>query len=170
LLGTVTALHKPRRHDVSENPKLPGDADLQRLGRLQPEVKVNMAIDMTDAMVQVCVDGMRTQNPSMTEQVCMKKLRERFEWAKRRRSIDRTVRPEMEKRRIIRNQTKTHANGHNNSLLPHQILQPSAHFAPLVLLSEHIWILIEGLETVARTQLKAHPKHQKNHQAGANHV
>jgi hypothetical protein len=43
-----------------------------------------MAIDMADAMVQVCVEGMRAQNPSMTEEECMKKLRERFEWAKRR--------------------------------------------------------------------------------------
>lgn len=79
----MTVLHKPRRHDVGENHRLLMDADLERLGRLQSEVKVNMAIDMTDAMVQVCVEGMRAQNPSMTEEECMKKLRERFEWAKR---------------------------------------------------------------------------------------
>lgn len=69
---------------MGEDPRLLRDADLMRLGRLQPEVKVNMAIDMADAMVQVCVEGMRAQNPSMTEEECMKKLRERFEWAKRR--------------------------------------------------------------------------------------
>jgi hypothetical protein len=42
-----------------------------------------MAIDMTDAMVRVCVEDRRAQNPKTTKEELMKKLRERFEWAKR---------------------------------------------------------------------------------------
>jgi hypothetical protein len=42
-----------------------------------------MAIDMTDAIVRVCLEGIRAQNPNMTTEEYMKKLRERFEWAKR---------------------------------------------------------------------------------------
>jgi hypothetical protein len=53
------------------------------VGRLQPEVKVSMAIDMTDAVVGICMDGIRIQNPNMTEEELMKKLRERLEWSKR---------------------------------------------------------------------------------------
>jgi hypothetical protein len=50
---------------------------------LSPDVKVNMTIDMTDAMVQVCVEGMKAQNPDITDEELMRRLRERFKWAKR---------------------------------------------------------------------------------------
>jgi hypothetical protein len=53
------------------------------LGRLRPEEKVNMAIDMTEAMVRVCAEGIRGQNPKMTEKELIEKLRERLEWCKR---------------------------------------------------------------------------------------
>ena len=76
-------LHKPRRRNVWERHRLLLEADSERVGRLPPESKVNMAIDMTNAMVQVCMEGMRAQNPTMTEKGYMKELRERFEWAKR---------------------------------------------------------------------------------------
>jgi hypothetical protein len=56
---------------------------LERVGRLEPEVKVNMAIEMTEAMVRVCLDGIRGRNPSMAEEELMEELRERLEWAKR---------------------------------------------------------------------------------------
>jgi hypothetical protein len=52
------------------------------LGRLKPEEKVNMAIDMTEAMVQVCAEGIKAQYPSITEKELMEKLRERLEWSK----------------------------------------------------------------------------------------
>lgn len=81
-MGTVTVLNKLKQQYVSERHRILREEDSERLGRLPPEVKVNMAIDMTDAMAQVCVEGMRVQNPNMTEEECMKKLRERFEWAK----------------------------------------------------------------------------------------
>ena len=38
---------------------------LKRVGRLKPEVKVNMAIGMSDVCVRVCADGVRDQNPGI---------------------------------------------------------------------------------------------------------
>lgn len=55
---------------------------MERLGRLEPGVKVNMAVELTEAMVSVCMEGMRAQNPNMTEEELMERLRERLEWAK----------------------------------------------------------------------------------------
>jgi len=54
-----------------------------RVGRLPSEVKVVMAIDMTEAMVGVCVEGIRAQFPNVTEKELIEKLRERLEWTKR---------------------------------------------------------------------------------------
>jgi hypothetical protein len=79
----VSVLPKLRRQDVWERHRLHREADSERVGRLPPEAKVNMAIDMTDAIVRVCLEGLRAQNPNMTTEEYMKKLRERFEWAKR---------------------------------------------------------------------------------------
>jgi hypothetical protein len=59
------------------------DKGVERLGRLKPEVKVNMAIEMSEFCVQVCAAGIRAQNPKMTEQELLEKLRERIEWSKR---------------------------------------------------------------------------------------
>jgi hypothetical protein len=41
-----------------------------------------MAIEMTEAMARVCLDGIKGRNPSMAEEELMKELRERLEWAK----------------------------------------------------------------------------------------
>ena len=57
--------------------------DWERLGRLRPEQKVNMAIDMTDAVVRVCAEGIRAQYPDITEEELIERLRERFAWMKR---------------------------------------------------------------------------------------
>ena len=56
---------------------------LERVGRLPPEVKVMMAIDMTEAMVRVCAEGIKAQNPNIGDKELMEKLRERLEWTKR---------------------------------------------------------------------------------------
>lgn len=69
--------------DLWERHKLLRQIDSERVGRLPSETKVNMAIEMTDAMVHVCVQGMKAQNPHITEEELICKLRERFEWAKR---------------------------------------------------------------------------------------
>jgi len=57
--------------------------DWVRLGRLRPEEKVNIAIDMTDAIVGVCAEGIRAQYPDITEEELIERLRERIAWMKR---------------------------------------------------------------------------------------
>jgi hypothetical protein len=61
------------------------DSEAERLGRLKPEEKVAIAIDMTDFCVSVCADGIRTQYPGISEEELLAKLRERLEWCKRGR-------------------------------------------------------------------------------------
>lgn len=70
------------RRDVRESHRPLQETDLERAGRLKPEEKVNMAIEMTEAMVRVCLDGIKGRNPGMTEEELMNALRERLEWAK----------------------------------------------------------------------------------------
>ena len=61
------------------------DEDWERLGRLKPEEKVLIAIDMTDGCMQICADGIRQQFPDISEEELLEKLRERLEWAKQNR-------------------------------------------------------------------------------------
>jgi hypothetical protein len=61
------------------------DKDWERLGRLKPEEKVLMCIDMTDLCVRICADGIRNQFPDITKEELNLKLRERLEWSKRNR-------------------------------------------------------------------------------------
>jgi hypothetical protein len=55
----------------------------KRLGRLKPEEKVAMTISMTDACVRVCAEGIKAQNPGISEEKLIERLRERLEWSKR---------------------------------------------------------------------------------------
>jgi hypothetical protein len=59
------------------------DKSAERLRRLKPEEKVAMAIDMTDACVRICAEGIRAQCPSVSEGELIERLRERLEWSKR---------------------------------------------------------------------------------------
>lgn len=59
------------------------DEHLERVGRLPGEVKVQMAVDMTEAMVGVCAEGIRVQYPGISEEEVLEKLRERLDWSKR---------------------------------------------------------------------------------------
>jgi hypothetical protein len=61
------------------------DKDAERLGRLKPNEKVAIAIDMTDACLQICAAGIKAQNPDISEEELIEKLRERLEWTKRNR-------------------------------------------------------------------------------------
>ena len=61
------------------------DNDWDRLGRLKPEEKVLLCIDMTDGCVRICADGIRNQFPEITEEELIEKLRERLNWSKRKR-------------------------------------------------------------------------------------
>jgi len=60
------------------------DKDWARLRRLKPEEKVGMAIDMTDACVGICAEGIRAQCPGIAHEELLERLRERIEYAKGR--------------------------------------------------------------------------------------
>jgi len=77
-----------KQADLRGRRRILRETDLERVGRLPSEVKVNMTIDLTDAMVHACAEGIRAQNPNVTEEELKKKLRERFEWAKRWQKLD----------------------------------------------------------------------------------
>jgi len=57
-------------------------SESERLGRLKPEEKVAVTLDMTDACVRVCAAGIRAQYPGISEEELLAKLRERLEWGK----------------------------------------------------------------------------------------
>jgi hypothetical protein len=59
------------------------DKNAERLGRLKPEDKVKLAIDMTDARVSICAEGIRAQYSGISDEELIDKLRERMNWAKR---------------------------------------------------------------------------------------
>ena len=61
------------------------DKDWKRLGLLRPEEKAVMCMDMSDACVRVCAEGIKAQNPGISEEEIIAKLRERLEWSKRHR-------------------------------------------------------------------------------------
>ena len=80
----VSVVRRLRSRVVGEKRRVVDDVDLERLGRLPPDVKVSMAVDMTEAMVRVCLEGMKAQNPKLIDGELTERLRERFEWGKRR--------------------------------------------------------------------------------------
>ena len=53
-----------------------------RRKKLTPEEKVNLAINMTDVVIQICADGIKDQNPDITEAELKAKLRERLAYQK----------------------------------------------------------------------------------------
>ena len=55
----------------------------EQLGRLKPEVKVAIAIDMTDACMRVCASGIRERSPGISDEELRRRLRERLRWSKR---------------------------------------------------------------------------------------
>jgi hypothetical protein len=59
------------------------DKNAERLGRLKPEDKVKLAIDMTDACVSICAEGIRAQYSGISDEELIDKLREHMNWAKR---------------------------------------------------------------------------------------
>ena len=56
----------------------------QSLDKLTPEEKLNMAISMTDTVVQICAEGVKSQNPNISEDELIEKVRERMMDQKRR--------------------------------------------------------------------------------------
>lgn len=62
------------------------DKDAEHLGRLKPEEKITIAVDMTDACFRICADGIRAQNSDISKEELIEKLRERLEWLKRKQT------------------------------------------------------------------------------------
>lgn len=56
----------------------------ERLGRLKPEEKVNLAVGMSDVCIRVCADGVRDQNPGISERALVERVRERLMFGRRR--------------------------------------------------------------------------------------
>ncbi len=59
------------------------DKNWKRLGQLPPEEKVAICLDVSDACIRICADGIRTQNPDITEEELIRQLRIRIAWTKR---------------------------------------------------------------------------------------
>jgi len=57
--------------------------DWEQIGQLKPEERVNLAVGMSDDCVRVCADGVRDQNPGISEEELIERVRERIEWSKR---------------------------------------------------------------------------------------
>lgn len=53
--------------------------------KLKPEEKVNLAISMSDVCVRVCADGVRDQNPGISEEELIERVRERLMFGERRK-------------------------------------------------------------------------------------
>jgi hypothetical protein len=51
--------------------------------RLKPEDRVNLAIGMSDVCIRVCADGVRDQNPGISEEELIERVRERLMFGKR---------------------------------------------------------------------------------------
>jgi HAD superfamily hydrolase (TIGR01662 family) len=69
--------------DMGKNPPKNEKAK-QDLDMLTPEEKMNMAVNMTDAVVQICAAGVKSQNPNISEKELIEKVRERMMDQKRR--------------------------------------------------------------------------------------
>ncbi len=54
--------------------------------RLKPEERVNLAIGMSDVCVRVCAEGVRDQNPGISEEDLIERVRERLMFGKERKS------------------------------------------------------------------------------------
>jgi hypothetical protein len=52
--------------------------------RLKREDRVNLAVGMSDVCVRVCADGVRDQNPGISEKELIERVRERLMFGKRR--------------------------------------------------------------------------------------
>ena len=58
--------------------------DVSRLGRLKSEERVNLVVGMSDVYVRVCADGVRDENPGISEEELIERVRERLMFGKRR--------------------------------------------------------------------------------------
>ncbi|MEM3616652.1 MAG: hypothetical protein QXG76_05580 [Candidatus Bathyarchaeia archaeon] len=60
--------------------------------RLKPEQRVNFAVDMSDVCIMVCAEGVKAQNPRLSDEALIELVRERLMYEKnlRRGSCEET--------------------------------------------------------------------------------
>jgi hypothetical protein len=56
----------------------------ERLGKLKPEEKVDLAVGMSDFVIRVCADGVRAQYPGISEEELIERVRERLQFGRRK--------------------------------------------------------------------------------------
>ena len=54
------------------------------LGKLKPEEKVNLAINMTDVCVQICADAVKDRYKNIKEEQLIEEVRARIMYKRRR--------------------------------------------------------------------------------------
>jgi|YelNatPaOPRAMG01_1025707.scaffolds.fasta_scaffold189826_2 hypothetical protein len=55
--------------------------------RLKREERVNLAVNMSDVCIRVCADGVRDQNPGISEEELIERVRERLMFDRRRKGV-----------------------------------------------------------------------------------
>jgi hypothetical protein len=53
--------------------------------RLKSEERVNLAVGMSDVCIRVCAEGIRAQNPGISDEELIERVRERLMFDKRAR-------------------------------------------------------------------------------------
>jgi len=53
--------------------------------RLKREEQVDLAVSMSDVCIRVCADGVRDENPSISEEELIERVRERLMFDRRRK-------------------------------------------------------------------------------------
>ena len=54
------------------------------ISQLSPEDKIRISMEMTEAVMAICADGIRANNPDMTEEEVITELRRRIKRERRR--------------------------------------------------------------------------------------
>jgi hypothetical protein len=55
------------------------------LDKMKPEEKVKCAINMTDVCVRICADGIKDENPQISEKELLEKVSERIRFGRSQR-------------------------------------------------------------------------------------
>ncbi|MGB9717289.1 MAG: hypothetical protein ACPL4E_02450 [Thermoproteota archaeon] len=55
----------------------------EQWSNLKPEQKIEVALEISDACMQLCAAGIKAENPNLDEKRLFEELRKRVEWMKR---------------------------------------------------------------------------------------
>jgi hypothetical protein len=62
---------------------LESDIQRERLGSLTSERKVLVALSLVDASLHICAEGIRAQDPNISEEKLIEELKARLVWSRR---------------------------------------------------------------------------------------